>query len=228
MQTSGLTRAVLAECPLLAGLRPEVEERLARAGRVLRWASGELLFRPGDRPDWVYFLLEGTVALQMVSEAGREAVSGLIPAGAIVNVVALGSAPVNLKHGVALAPARAIALRPDDLRTAMRQEPEIGLRLTQYLVDRIMEITREYTTQAYRGVPWRVVNGLLRLRAVFGRDELPVTQTTLGMVAGTTRETAAVVLGDLRRANLIATHRGRITLLDIPGLETRLDQLGES
>ena len=228
MQTSNLTRAVLAECPLLVGLRPAVEEQLARVGRVLRWASGELLFRPGDRPEWVYFLLDGTVALQMVSESGREAVTGLIPAGAIVNVVALASAPVNLKNGVALAPARAIALRPADLRAAMRQDPEIGIRLTEYLVDRIMEITREYTKQAYRGVPWRVVNGLLRLRSVFGQDELPVTQATLAMVAGTTRETAAVILGDLRRAKLVATYRGRITLLDYPGLETRLEQLGES
>jgi hypothetical protein len=52
-----------------------------------------------------------------------------------------------------------------------------------------------------------------------GSDEFPLTQEFLGMMLGVRRASVSVVQAQLRKAGLIQFSRGRITVLDRPGLE---------
>ena len=65
---------------------------------------------------------------------------------------------------------------------------------------------------------------LLVLAEEFANAPIPVTQEELGLMSGTTRPTVNEVLRDLERQGAVRLSRGRIMVLDAPGLQRRLDR----
>ena len=70
----------------------------------------------------------------------------------------------------------------------------------------------------------RVIRRLLVLAEEFANAPIPVTQEELGLMSGTTRPTVNEVLRDLERQGAVRLSRGRIMVLDAPGLQRRLDR----
>ena len=58
----------------------------------------------------------------------------------------------------------------------------------------------------------------------FGGAPITVTQEELGLMSGTTRPTVNEVLRDLDRQGAVRLGRGRIEVLDAPGLRRRLSR----
>jgi CRP-like cAMP-binding protein len=55
---------LLAEVPLLAGMRPDDVELLAGCASNVHFSAGDMLFREGDEADAFYVIRGGTVALE--------------------------------------------------------------------------------------------------------------------------------------------------------------------
>lgn len=66
--------AVLAELPLFRPLPPEARASLAALATVEQHPAGTTLFREGDPPGAVYFVLEGRVTLTMGAGVGASSV----------------------------------------------------------------------------------------------------------------------------------------------------------
>src|SRR6188474_1204644 len=66
--------AVLRASHLLAGLSGEALDEIVEAMEVLHLASGELLFRAGDRSDSLYMVLHGRLREFITRSDGRESV----------------------------------------------------------------------------------------------------------------------------------------------------------
>ena len=69
------------------------------------------------------------------------------------------------------------------------------------------------------GAERRLARWLLMTHDRVGSDDLHLTHEFLAEMLGTTRSTATLALGALRRAGLVRTRLGRITVLDRAGLE---------
>ncbi len=67
----------------------------------------------------------------------------------------------------------------------------------------------------------RLCRWLLKCQDRLGRDLLPLTQEFLGHMLGSQRSTVSQTAARLEKAGLIRYSRGRITVLDRPGLEAR-------
>ena len=72
---------------------------------------------------------------------------------------------------------------------------------------------------AVHGVHERCCRWLLMTHDRVGRDDFQLSQEFLAIMLGSTRPTVNVVAGALQKAGLITYTRGRITVLDRPGLE---------
>jgi len=65
----------------------------------------------------------------------------------------------------------------------------------------------------------RLCRWLLTTHDRVGQDDLPLTHDILAEILGAHRTTVTLAAGNLQRSGLLAYRRGRLRILDRPGLE---------
>jgi CRP-like cAMP-binding protein len=123
----------------------------------------------------------------------------------------------------AVTAARVLYLNQERLRALARAEPAVAWALMEQLVAYQRDLIHVLAGTAFGWIRQRVAMHLLNLGTARPTpvDEAlsaPVTQQALADAVGTTRETVARALGELRAEGAIATQRNGIVLCDPEGL----------
>ncbi|MHB1124457.1 MAG: Crp/Fnr family transcriptional regulator [Ramlibacter sp.] len=180
---------------------------------------GEALFDPGDTLRFVYFPVTATVALLhllgtgdcvQVAMVGRE---GLVGTGAF-----MGGGPMTMRAVVQNA---GTALRID--AAAVKEEFEHGGQtmrlLLQYAQALMFQVSQTAVCNRHHTPQQQLCRWLmLSLDRAHG-DEIVTTHELVGMMLGVRRETVSDAIGRLQAQGLVRSGRGRIKVLDRPGLE---------
>jgi CRP-like cAMP-binding protein len=107
-----------------------------------------------------------------------------------------------------------------DARRLLLSDPRIAARIVEILGRRLMAMEQRLSEAVFSNVPHRVAAALCTLAAGHpaaargGAIHLTVTHSQVAELAGTSRETATKVLGDLAGQGLLRLRRGRITIID--------------
>ncbi len=119
---------------------PELE-RLQPHAQVQRYSKGEIVMHEGDRlPGKLYALLSGSLQIVKTAITGKETLLRTISAGEIF------AAPALLGNGIAPATvtaesdAQILAVKRDALLEAIRQSPEIALRMLMIFNSRLQQL----------------------------------------------------------------------------------------
>ena len=107
-----------------------------------------------------------------------------------------------------------------DARRLLLSDPRIAARIVEILGRRLMAMEQRLSEAVFSSVPQRVAAALCTLAA--GQPatahsagiHLTVTHSQVAELAGTSRETATKILGDLAGQGLLRLSRGRITIVD--------------
>lgn len=129
----------------------------------------------------------------------------------------VGGVPVLVAAGVeAVTAARVLYLNQDRLRALAHAEPDVAWALLHQLAVYQRDLIHVLAGTAFGSIRQRVAMHLLNLGTSHPDRPLsaPVTQQSLADAVGTTRETVARALGELRDAGAIATQRNSILLRD--------------
>ena len=206
---------------LLAALPRVDRDRLVPTLDIVPLKLKDLLHKPGEPIDYLYFPGGGFCSMVTVLEdgsmvevatVGRE---GMLGATAVLD----GSSPtaasmVQGETDICYRMAVNAFHREMDRRGAFY---ELLGRYTQALIGFIMQST---ACNAVHSVEQRLARWLLMAQDRMGTEEFPLTQEFVAMMLGATRPTVTVVAGTLQRAGLITYHRGRVTILDREKLES--------
>ena len=92
------------------------------------------------------------------------------------------------------------------------------LRYTQAL---ITQMAQTAVCNRHHSVDQQLCRWLLLSLDRLASNELSMTQELIGNMLGVRREGVTEAAGNLQRAGLIQYHRGKITVIDRPGVETR-------
>lgn len=177
-----------------------------------------VLFEPGAPIDALYFPIDGVISLVTP-----------LHDGAIVEVATIGNEGIV---GVPLVPLSGLAVRAisqvagHSLRIEATAFVSLMQRSTafQTLVDRYTQALFGQISQAaacnrLHSSEERLSRWLLMSHDRVGADQFMITQEFLGQMLGARRSTVSVSAGILQRAGLIHYVRGRVTIVDRPGLE---------
>jgi len=147
-----------------------------------------------------------------VATIGREGMLGLstVSGGRRGASAAMVQAETSLCYKLSMAAFR----REMDLRGPFS---ELLTAYAQALTGVIMQST---ACNAVHSVEQRLARWLLMAHDRVGRDDFPLTQEFVAMMLGATRPTVTIVAGTLQRAGLITYHRGHVTIVDRPALES--------
>jgi CRP-like cAMP-binding protein len=99
-----------------------------------------------------------------------------------------------------------------------RDEIFRGLTL-HYVQGQLAQCAQMAACNAYHNIEQRMARWLLLCAGCLNRLTLPLTHDRMADMIGVTRASLSIVAGQLKKKGLIAYSRGRLTLVDLSGLE---------
>lgn len=221
---SDLDPASAAACSnrLLAALHRRDLERLTPHLRSVDLARDHILFDVGQDVIHTYLPCHGTmVSLLVVSKDGQEIeVANVGREGAIGGVVSAGFKPAY-GRAVVRVPGHALCIPTVRLEEAKNQSPAIGDLFSRYADALLAQMMQSAACNALHNVEQRCCRWLLSAHDRAGEEPIRLTQEALAQMLGVQRTTVTAVVGVLQDQGLIGTGRGRMDVLDRPGLEKR-------
>lgn len=195
------------------------------------FARGETIFHQGSDGDVLYLIVRGQVRIYTVSQLGQELSVKIFRDGDFFGELALLDGQPRSASAEAMRATTTLTLHRYAFREAVRTMPDIAVLVLEELSARLRRTNTYIEHLASHSAPQRVVRTLLDLADQHGVDEqdgatridLHLTQDDLASLAGTSRETVNRVLSGLRDQGLIQIERARVSVLNLPQLEARLD-----
>lgn len=204
------------ELPVLRGLSARVVRRIAAAAVLRRYSRRAVLFRSGDAPAALHFVLSGRVRVARRVERGSS-VLHFESAGGVLGEIPVFGGGAYPGTATAVEPVRCAVLGIDAVERLVAEEPEFArfaLRRmagrARVVLERLDELS-EYTVTAR-------VAAYLHARAVEDRSpvlHLGMSQASLAEQLGTVREVLVRALRALCEAGAIRrAGRSRFTIVD--------------
>ncbi|WP_186776540.1 Crp/Fnr family transcriptional regulator [Rubripirellula reticaptiva] len=117
---------------------PEVDQQtIANHGRLIRLAEGETVFREGERHSWVYWIVDGSVALEMTT--GGTAPMSLLTLGR-ADLLAWSTMLGNrrmISTATATSPVELLAFDANELRELCQSNHEIGYQIMTHVAKQL-------------------------------------------------------------------------------------------
>ena len=180
---------------------------------------GDVLYRPGEAFEHVYFPIDCLVSLLTEVEGHLALEVGMVGREGMLGIpLALGvrESPVR-----ALVQGSGTALRMD----AARFRREIGRNLPlqravlRYTHDLMVQVTQTAACNRFHDVEARLARWLLMTRDRIRSNDFRLTQDMLSRMLGVLRVAVTTAAGTLQERNLIRYSRGKIAILDGVALE---------
>lgn len=181
----------------------------------------ELLHKPGEPIDYVYFPGGGFCSIVTVLEDGSMVEAAAVGREGLVGLAATTETDT---------PMSTASMAQSDVEVCyrmpakyFRQEMErcgafntIITRYSQALMGFIMQSA---ACNASHSIEQRFARWLLAAQDRMDADEFLLTQEFIAMMLGASRSTVSEVAGEFQKAGSITYHRGRVAILDRDALE---------
>jgi CRP-like cAMP-binding protein len=207
---------------LLAALRPELLAELAAHLHLVHLSADAVLFDAGDDVEATYLPCGPTqVSLQVVTADGQEIEAASIGfEGAIGGVVSAGFKPAY-GRAVVRVPGHAFCIptgKLEEIKTRYTVVADLFDRAADVFIAQMMQLV---ACNALHPIEQRVCRWLLFAHDRSGDEPIRLTQETLAQMLGVQRTTISAVARALQDSHVIHIGRGKVEVLDRPGLEKR-------
>ena len=206
---------------LLDALPASDYERLAAHLELIPMKLGDVLYESGAKLRYVYFPTTCIVSLLYVMEDGASAEIAIVGNEGILGISLFMGGDTTPSRAVVQSAGYAFRLKADLLKNEFgRFGPtmQLLLRYTQAL---ITQMAQTAVCNRHHSVDQQLCRWLLLSLDRLSSNELSMTQELIANMLGVRREGVTEAAGKLQDAGLIQYRRGRINVLDRPGLESR-------
>jgi CRP/FNR family cyclic AMP-dependent transcriptional regulator len=213
-------RRNLATIPMFGRLDERELDGLLATARSKSVSAGEELFHKGDPGSQVFVILSGRLKVMITSSEGDDVVFGLMDPGEV-----FGELGLLLEEGtrtatiVAVDPCELLIIDRRDFLPFLRAHPDAAIKLLESLAERLRRISEFVEDTLFLNLPSRLAKKLVALSQAYGREatggvkiDLHVSQTELGDMVGTTRESINKLVRSWAQEGLITMEQGYITI----------------
>lgn len=210
------------EFDLLTPLDPATLRQVLALTRDRPYAAGAVLFNEGDPGDSLHLLAAGRVAVQLATPDGEIVTLTVMGPGAAFGEQALvDPAARRTATVVAIDNVRTLTLQRSAFERLRRQYPAVDRVLVLALAAQVRRLSRQLAEMTYLEAPTRVLRQVLELGTMFEGGVVPVTQSDVASMAGTTRVTVNRVMRALAEDRIVQLGRGRFTVVNPAELARR-------
>ncbi len=211
----------LRQVDLFSGLASAEVRRLGELVDTELREQGEVIYRVGDLSDTIYVLKSGKIKLSRTSEDGKEMILYYIRPGEVFGEIAITGQELRNGTATVVEDAFMCSIRRDDLEEYLGRIPGLALEFSRIIGRRKQQIESRVIDLVSKDVRTRLAQALSELATDFGCEEergtlidLPLTQSDLAQLVGSTRETTSTVFNEFRRNGLVDSEGRSIWVLD--------------
>ncbi len=173
--------------------------------------KGGMIYAQGEPADAVYFVEHGKVRLSVLSQAGREAILGILTPGDFCGEGCLAGQTQRVGTATALSPVVVNKVLKEDLVQAFHEQHPLSEAFLTQLLARNIAIEEDICDQLFNHSEKRLARALLKL-ARFGQETPSaqghlisprISQEALAEMIGTTRSRVNFFMNKFRRMGLI-------------------------
>jgi CRP-like cAMP-binding protein len=207
----------------LLAVLPRTEcERLLPHMELVTLPLGEALYESGDRLNHVYFPTTSIVSLLYVMENGASAEIAVVGNEGIVGIALFMGGETMPNRAVVQSAGEAFRLKGHLLKEEFNRAGALQHLLLRYTLAMLTQMAQTAVCNRHHSVDQQLCRWLLLSLDRLPANELSMTQELIANMLGVRREVVTEAAGKLQSAGLIHYSRGRITVLDRPGLEVRV------
>ena len=188
--------------------------------KIVEVPKGARVFEPGDPCKMFVILKEGEIRVDLLSESGKPVTLYHFGAGetCIMSASCLLSGDRLCGEAIVVEPVIAYAYSPAEFEQKLNASSDFRAFVFKAFAERLSRMMTKIDAVLTEPIETRLACVLLPL---FGeKDEAHVTQEALAREVGTAREVISRKLGQWRKAGVLSSERGRLTLLNRRALQT--------
>jgi CRP/FNR family transcriptional regulator, cyclic AMP receptor protein len=219
-------RQIVEQNDLLGKLSSDEIDTLLTYSRVERYPPGEEIFPKGSPGNTLMLVVRGRVKITSVSIGGKEIVLNIINPGEIVGEIGMLDGGERSGDAVAMTDCELLVLSRRDFMPLLEKHADMCLMLIKILCARLRHTSEQVEDLLFRQLEGRIAKALLELSRQNGRPqvdgrvlELHLSQSDLGTIVGSSRESVNKQLNVWQSAGHIALAKNTIVILDPTALE---------
>jgi CRP-like cAMP-binding protein len=182
---------------------------------------GKVLYESGARMSHVIFPTTAIVSLLYVLADGGSAEIAVVGNEGLVGISLFMGGESTPSRAVVQSAGRGLRLRADTLMEDFNRAGVVMHLLLRYTQALITQMAQTAVCNRHHSLDQQLCRWLLLSLDRLRTNELSMTQELIANMLGVRREGVTEAAGKLQQAGLIEYQRGRITVLDRPGLEQR-------
>jgi CRP-like cAMP-binding protein len=206
---------------LLAALPGLDFERLQSHLKLVPLQLGEALYEPDAGMRYLYFPTNSIVSLLYVMADGASAEIAVVGNEGVIGVSLFMGGETTPSRAVVQSAGHAYQLPGQVLKGEFIRGGAMQHLLLRYTQSLITQMAQTAVCNRHHSLDQQLCRWLLLSLDRLQTNELVMTQELIANMLGVRREGVTEAAGSLQAAGLIEYRRGRITVLDRPGLEAR-------
>jgi CRP-like cAMP-binding protein len=206
---------------LLAALPNTEWDRWLPQLEAVAMPLGQVLYESGDTLSHVYFPTTAIVSLLYVMENGSSAEIAVVGREGLVGISLFMGGESTPSRAVVQSAGNGFRLKAQLMKTEFNRAGPVLHLLLRYTQALITQMAQTAVCNRHHSLDQQLCRWLLLSLDRLQDNELMMTQELIANMLGVRREGVTEGALKLQHAGLISYSRGRITVLDRPGLEKR-------
>lgn len=206
---------------LLAGLPEADYERLLPELERVPLTLGETLHRGGEAMHHAYFPIDAIVSRIYVMKSGDTAEIAVIGREGVVGTALFMGGETTPSDAVVQHPGLAWRIQARTFNLEFSRGDSFQRLLLLYTQALMIQMGQTAVCNRHHSLDKQLCRWLLLSIDRLPSNQIHMTQNLIANMLGVRREGVTRALGVLVRAGLVKSHRGRVLILDRPGLEAR-------
>ena len=207
----------------LLGALPDADyARLVPRLELVELPLGKAVYESGRAFTNVYFPITAIVSLLYVLESGASAEISIVGNEGVVGIALFMGGGSMLNRAIVQSAGQAYRLDGATLKSEFDRSGPCQHLLMRYTLSLFSQMAQTAVCNRHHTVDQQLCRWLLLSHDRLSSDELVMTQELIADMLGVRREGVTEAAGKLQAAGLIRYSRGRITIVDRPGLEARV------
>lgn len=206
-------------------LSTEESQSLAEMCRLRRISKHRYIFEQGEKSDYIYFLLDGTIKFGIHSDDQKEVIKSILHPKALFGEQAILGQNTRGNFAKAMDEVRFIEIKVSDFKMIMKSNFELNLKVIDLLGKKIRIAEKRLESLVLQDARTRIIEFIKDNAKNFGKQigyemllKHSLTQQDIANFTGTSRQTVTSVLNDLKKSNQIYFKRKSILIRDMASL----------